>query len=191
MSVSEIYTDGSCIGNPGPGGWAALIRQNGGERMLTGGDAATTNNRMELMAAIMALEALPAGDAATLYTDSMYVRSGITSWIVGWKRKGWRGTKGAIKNVDLWQRLDGLNAARVIDWRWVRGHCGHPDNERVDAAANAAAENAAAGAGNKIMTPFGRLTLGSYDVEEMDTESRETVVRGLRAAMRRMDHAGW
>lgn len=139
MSVIEIYTDGSCIGNPGAGGWAALIRQGDGEQMLTGSDAATTNNRMELMAAIMALESLTEGSVATLVTDSTYVKNGITSWIAGWKRKNWRSKTGLVKNRDLWERLDAANALRSITWRWVRGHSGNRWNEAVDQAALEAA----------------------------------------------------
>ena len=133
--VTTIYTDGSCIGNPGPGGWAALIRGGAEERLLTGSEGATTNNRMELMAAICALESLPAKVSAVIYTDSAYVRNGITGWLVGWKRKGWRTKTGPVKNMDLWQRLDIANAARTVTWRWVRAHAGNEGNLRVDRAA--------------------------------------------------------
>ena len=134
-SGTTVFTDGSCIGNPGPGGWAALIREGAEERLLTGSEEATTNNRMELMAAISALEALPEGAAAVVYTDSTYVRNGTTSWLTGWKRKGWRTKTGPVKNVDLWQRLDIANAARAVTWRWVRAHAGNAGNMRVDRAA--------------------------------------------------------
>jgi ribonuclease HI len=129
----EIYTDGACSGNPGPGGWGALLRWRGEERELWGGEAETTNNRMELTAAIMALESLKRPVSAVLYTDSTYVRDGITKWIVGWKQKGWKtANKKPVKNVDLWQRLDDALAGHDIDWRWVKGHAGHPENERAD-----------------------------------------------------------
>jgi ribonuclease HI len=129
----EIFTDGACIGNPGPGGWAALLRWRGEERELAGGEAATTNNRMELMAAIQALEALKRPSRVVLTTDSTYVRDGITKWIAGWKRNAWKtAAKKPVKNVDLWQRLDAAVAGHQIEWRWVKGHAGHEENERVD-----------------------------------------------------------
>ena len=151
----EIHTDGACLGNPGPGGWAALLRCNGKEREIWGGEAATTNNRMELAAAIAALEALREPCQVVLHTDSQYVQRGISEWIVGWKRKGWRTAGGApVKNADLWRRLDQACAGHRIEWRWVRGHAGHVDNERVDLLArNAAmaARNDAASAGGASM----------------------------------------
>lgn len=129
----EIYTDGACSGNPGPGGWGALLRYNGHERELNGGDAETTNNRMELLAAIMALETLKRPCAVDLYTDSQYVRNGITQWISRWKTNGWRtSSKAEVKNVDLWQRLDTVVATHEIEWHWVKGHSGHKENDRVD-----------------------------------------------------------
>ncbi|MEK9752314.1 MAG: ribonuclease HI [Rhodospirillaceae bacterium] len=129
----EIFTDGACIGNPGPGGWAALLRWRGEEREFAGGEAATTNNRMELMAAIQALEALKRPSRVVLTTDSTYVRDGITKWIAGWKRNAWKtAAKKPVKNVDLWQRLDAAVAGHQIEWRWVKGHAGHEENERVD-----------------------------------------------------------
>jgi ribonuclease HI len=129
----EIYTDGACSGNPGPGGWGALLRYNGHERELSGGDAETTNNRMELLAAIMALETLKRSCAVDLYTDSQYVRNGITQWIDRWKTNGWRtSSKAEVKNVDLWQRLDTVVATHEIEWHWVKGHSGHKENDRVD-----------------------------------------------------------
>ena len=129
----EIFTDGACSGNPGPGGWAALLRFGDTERELSGGDAVTTNNRMEMMAAIMALEALKRPCIVRLFTDSMYLRDGITRWIHGWKRNGWRTAgKKPVKNVDLWQRLDAALGRHSIEWHWVKGHAGHPENVRAD-----------------------------------------------------------
>jgi ribonuclease HI len=129
----EIFTDGACSGNPGPGGWGALLRWRGEERELWGGDPDTTNNRMELMAAIQALESLKRPVTATLFTDSVYVKDGITKWIHNWKVRGWKtASKKPVKNVDLWQRLDKALAQHDVDWRWVKGHAGHPENERAD-----------------------------------------------------------
>ncbi len=140
----KIYTDGACKGNPGPGGWAALLVYNGVEKELSGFEAHTTNNRMELMAAIMALESLNRKVAADLYTDSQYVRQGITEWIMAWKKNGWRNAqKKPVQNSDLWQRLDKARQDHDIAWHWVRGHAGHPENERVDRLANLAIENRA------------------------------------------------
>jgi len=133
----EIYTDGACRGNPGPGGWGAILRSGGRERELHGGDPATTNNRMELTAAIRALEALKRRCKITLYTDSQYVRQGITAWLATWKQRGWRtADRKPVKNQDLWQRLEELAAKHDIEWHWVRGHTGHPENERADLLAN-------------------------------------------------------
>ena len=141
MTLIEIHTDGACLGNPGPGGWAALLRCNGSERELAGGEPQTTNNRMELMAAIAALEALKRPCQAVLHSDSKYVLQGISEWLPGWKRKGWKTAGGsAVKNQDLWLRLDAAAAVHRIQWQWVKGHAGHPDNERVDALARAQAE---------------------------------------------------
>jgi ribonuclease HI len=135
--VVEIYSDGACRGNPGPGGWGALLRSNGAEKEIYGGEAETTNNRMELMAVIRALEALKRRSRVKLYTDSLYVMKGITIWILDWKRRGWRtADKKAVKNEDLWRRLDELAAKHDIEWHWVRGHSGHPENERADQLAN-------------------------------------------------------
>jgi ribonuclease HI len=132
----EIHTDGACLGNPGPGGWAALLRCKGRERELAGGEADTTNNRMELMAAIAALEVLSEPCAITLHTDSQYVRQGITLWMPNWLRRGWKTAAGApVKNRDLWERLHAAAQRHVIDWRWVKGHSGNVDNERVDVLA--------------------------------------------------------
>ena len=135
----EIFTDGACRGNPGPGGWAALLRKDGQERMISGAEGETTNNRMELMAAIEALEALDQPTELTLTTDSQYVRQGITQWIFGWKKNGWKtATKQPVKNQVLWQRLDQAVATHSVEWRWVKGHSGHRENEMVDEAANLA-----------------------------------------------------
>jgi ribonuclease HI len=137
--VVEIFTDGACRGNPGPGGWGALLRYNGTERELYGYQPATTNNQMELMAAIQALETLTRPCEVVLTTDSQYVRQGITEWMAGWKRKGWKTAAGKpVKNQELWQRLDAAAAQHQIDWRWVKGHSGHDENERVDQLANKA-----------------------------------------------------
>lgn len=137
MKRIEIFTDGACRGNPGPGGWGALIRHNGVERELFGGDADTTNNRMELMAAIEALKALKESCSATVTTDSVYVKNGITQWITSWKQRNWKtAAKKPVKNVDLWQALDEQNQRHEIDWQWVKGHSGHRENELADQLAN-------------------------------------------------------
>jgi ribonuclease HI len=138
------FTDGACSGNPGPGGWGVILVAREGdvvlrERELSGGEADTTNNRMELMAAIAALEALTRASALTVVTDSAYVKDGVTTWIHNWKRRGWRTAGGQpVKNLDLWQRLDAAAARHRVDWQWVKGHAGHPENERADALARAA-----------------------------------------------------
>jgi ribonuclease HI len=133
----EIYTDGACRGNPGAGGWGVLMRYRGRERELHGGERETTNNRMELTAAIRALEALTRRSRVSLFTDSQYVRDGITTWLADWKRRGWRtADRKPVKNQDLWESLDALAGAHDIEWHWVRGHAGHPGNERADALAN-------------------------------------------------------
>ncbi len=132
----EIWTDGACSGNPGPGGWGALIRIDGAETELHGGEPATTNNRMELMAAIAALESQPAGAKIVLHTDSTYVKDGLTKWIINWKRNGWKNAaKEPVKNKDLWIRLEAAAASHKVDWRWVKGHSGHTENDRADALA--------------------------------------------------------
>ena len=137
------YTDGACSGNPGPGGWGVLLRASEGgqvlkERELCGGEADTTNNRMELLAAIQALETLGRASTITIVTDSAYVKNGVTSWIHGWKRNGWRtADKKPVKNAELWQRLDSAAARHTVTWKWVKGHAGHPENERADALARA------------------------------------------------------
>ncbi len=135
----ELFTDGACSGNPGPGGWGAILRMGGRERELSGGEPATTNNRMEMMAAIAGLEALQRPCKVALFTDSTYVKDGVTKWIKGWKRNGWKtADKKPVKNIDLWQRLDAVHAQHQVVWHWVRGHSGHPENERADALARAA-----------------------------------------------------
>ncbi|CAO3353365.1 ribonuclease HI [Azospirillum melinis] len=129
----DIFTDGACSGNPGPGGWGAILRYGEVEKELYGGEPATTNNRMELMAAIMALEALKKPVTVRLFTDSEYVKNGITKWIHGWKAKGWMtADRKPVKNVDLWQRLEEAKRQHEIEFHWVRGHAGHPENERAD-----------------------------------------------------------
>ncbi len=145
-----IYTDGACKGNPGPGGWGALLTAGGTTKEIFGGELGTTNNRMEIMAVIEALSALKKPCHVILYLDSEYVRKGITEWIHGWKARGWRtAAKAPVKNVDLWQRLDAVveSAGHQIDWRWVRGHAGDPGNERADALANKGVDVALRGAG--------------------------------------------
>ncbi|WP_300527761.1 ribonuclease HI [Maricaulis sp.] len=134
MSTITIHTDGACSGNPGPGGWGAILEWNGHRKELKGGESETTNNRMEMMAAIQALEALKKpGRTVVLITDSVYLRDGITKWIHGWKKRGWKtADKKPVKNVDLWQQLDTLAQAHDIEWRWVKGHAGDPGNERAD-----------------------------------------------------------
>jgi ribonuclease HI len=135
--VVEIYSDGACRGNPGPGGWGVLLRSRGTEKELWGGEADTTNNRMELTAVIRALEALKRPSRVRLYTDSQYVQKGISQWIRQWKRRGWRtAERKPVKNIDLWQRLDELAAVHEVEWHWVRGHAGHVENERADRLAN-------------------------------------------------------
>jgi ribonuclease HI len=129
----EIFTDGACRGNPGPGGWGALLRYNGHERSLYGAEMHTTNNRMELMAAIQALEILKRPCEVVLTTDSQYLRQGITAWLPNWKRRGWRtADKQPVKNIDLWQRLDTAASRHQVQWQWVRGHSGHAENEAAD-----------------------------------------------------------
>ena len=135
--IVEVYTDGACRGNPGPGGWGVLLRFGGTEKELYGGEAETTNNRMELMAAIQALENLKRDCKVSLTTDSQYVRKGITEWIDNWKKRGWKtASKQPVKNKDLWQRLDKAATQHKVEWHWVRGHTGHLENERADQLAN-------------------------------------------------------
>ena len=136
-AVVEIFTDGACRRNPGPGGWAALLRVGTNEKLISGAEPDTTNNRMELMAAIAGLEQLHKSSRVDLTTDSQYVRQGITQWIEGWRANGWRTSqKRPVKNQDLWQRLDSVVRQHQVSWHWVKGHSGHPENERVDQAAN-------------------------------------------------------
>ncbi|MET0597435.1 MAG: ribonuclease HI [Mesorhizobium sp.] len=139
MKAVEIFTDGACSGNPGPGGWGAVLRYNGSVRELSGGEPVTTNNRMELTAAISALNALKEPCLVDLHTDSEYVRNGIRSWIDGWKRNGWMtSAKKPVKNAELWQALDEARRRHEVVWHWVKGHSGHPENERADELARAA-----------------------------------------------------
>ena len=141
-----IYTDGACRGNPGPGGWGALLQAGPHEKALCGGEAHTTNNRMELTAVIRALQALKRPSAVQIHTDSQYVQKGISEWIHNWKRRGWlTADKQPVKNVDLWKTLDELTSAHQIDWRWVKGHAGHPGNERADSLANRGIDELLAG----------------------------------------------
>ncbi|MEL7024922.1 MAG: ribonuclease HI [Pseudomonadota bacterium] len=138
-----IYTDGACRGNPGPGGWGALLQSGEHRRELSGGEPETTNNRMELRAAIEALNALRRACDVDLYTDSVYVRDGITKWLAGWKARGWKtAAKKPVKNQDLWEALDGATQRHTIEWHWVKGHAGDPGNERADALANEGLEQA-------------------------------------------------
>jgi ribonuclease HI len=141
--VVEIYSDGACRNNPGPGGWAYLLRAGGAERESHGFEAATTNNRMELTAVIRALESLPSASRVRVHTDSQYVQKGISEWIHSWRRRGWRtADKKPVKNEDLWRRLDAAAARHAVEWHWVKGHSGHPENERVDRLANQAIADA-------------------------------------------------
>ncbi|OGT80020.1 MAG: ribonuclease HI [Gammaproteobacteria bacterium RIFCSPLOWO2_02_FULL_61_13] len=146
MNTVEIFTDGACKGNPGPGGWAALLRYAGREQEISGAERETTNNRMELTAAIRALEALKRKCRVQVTTDSEYVKNGITIWLPQWKRRHWK-TAGRkqVKNMDLWQQLEALTLAHEVSWHWVRGHSGHPENERMDQLAVAAIERLLAG----------------------------------------------
>lgn len=143
MAKLIAYTDGACSGNPGPGGWGALLRAMDGERVvkqreLSGGEADTTNNRMELLAAIHTLETLERASEITIVTDSQYVKNGVTSWIHGWKKNGWKtAARKPVKNVELWQRLDEAQCRHSVIWEWVKGHAGHPENERADELARA------------------------------------------------------
>jgi ribonuclease HI len=141
-NVVEIFTDGACKGNPGPGGWAALLRFNGATKVLSGGEKRTTNNRMEMTAAIKALESLKRPCRVVISTDSQYLRLGITQWLANWKRRGWKTSQGTpVKNEDLWRVLDAVASRHEIEWQWVAGHSGHHENTIVDEAARAAAKN--------------------------------------------------
>jgi ribonuclease HI len=137
MMTVEVFTDGACRGNPGPGGWGAVLRYGDHEKELFGGEAQTTNNRMEMTAVIRSLQALKRECRVVVTTDSMYVKQGITQWLQGWKRRGWRkADKSPVKNVDLWKQLDELVSCHDVEWRWVKGHAGHAENERADQLAN-------------------------------------------------------
>lgn len=137
----DLFTDGSCLGNPGPGGWGVVLRWNGHEKELSGGESETTNNRMELLAAIRGLEALSRPMTVNLYTDSQYVKNGITSWIHNWKKNGWKtSARKPVKNEDLWRQLDDQMVTHDVEFHWVKGHAGHPENERADDLARSAAE---------------------------------------------------
>lgn len=139
MNTVTIHTDGACSGNPGPGGWGALLEYKGKEKEISGADPQTTNNRMELMAAIQALEALKRPTTVRLVTDSVYVRDGITKWLHNWKRNGWKtASKKPVKNADLWERLDEARKRHDVQWEWIKGHAGHPENERADELAREA-----------------------------------------------------
>ncbi len=139
----QIWTDGACSGNPGPGGWGVVIKNGSGRRELYGGEKETTNNRMEMMAALQALETLPEGAGAVVYTDSKYVFDGVQKWVINWKKRGWKtADKKPVKNQDLWIALDEANAARKIDWRWVKGHSGDEGNDRADELARLGCEEA-------------------------------------------------
>jgi len=175
----EIFTDGACSGNPGPGGWGAILRWGERERELSGGEALTTNNRMELTAAIAALEALKRPCTADLFTDSAYLRNGITQWIHRWRRKGWRtADKKPVKNVELWQRLDELSGRHNITWHWVKGHAGHPENERADELARAA------------MAPFMKKAREPKDAGEAKCPARPEGARPLAAPPQRRGKPG-
>jgi ribonuclease HI len=140
--IVEIYTDGACRGNPGPGGWGAILRTRGQEKEISGAESQTTNNRMELQAAIAALQALKRPVDVRLYTDSQYLRNGVLTWLAQWKLRGWKtADKRPVKNQDLWQALEVEAAKHRIEWHWVKGHSGHPENERADALANAAIDS--------------------------------------------------
>ncbi len=142
MADVEVFTDGACRGNPGPGGWGVLLRYGNSEKELFGGERETTNNRMELMAAIQALESLNRECSVRLTTDSVYVKNGITQWIAKWKKNGWKtANKKPVKNIDLWQRLDEAVRGHDVTWHWVKGHTGHPENERADQLANRGIDN--------------------------------------------------
>ncbi len=142
LKVVEIFTDGACSGNPGPGGWGAVLRYRGTEKELSGREAETTNNRMEMMAAIAALRSLKRPVRVRLFTDSSYLKDGITKWIHSWKARGWKtAAKKPVRNQDLWQALEAAMAPHEVEWRWVKGHAGHPENERADALARAAINN--------------------------------------------------
>jgi len=177
----DIYTDGACSGNPGPGGWGVLLRIGDAETELSGGELATTNNRMELLAVIEALQSLKEPVTARVYTDSQYVQKGISQWIHDWKRRGWKtAAKGPVKNEDLWRRLDALAAQHTLEWHWVRGHSGHAENERVDALARAGLEQARQGrkpAGRPVSIPL-KESVPSREARPILDIQHATVYRG-------------
>jgi ribonuclease HI len=142
LTQVDIFTDGACKGNPGPGGWGAVIRSKTGEKEISGGEPLTTNNRMEMMAAVEALNALTRPCKVTLHTDSKYVMDGITKWVIGWQKNGWKtADRKPVKNAEIWQALLAATARHQISWKWVKGHAGHPENERADRLASAAADS--------------------------------------------------
>ena len=174
LSEVEVFTDGACRGNPGPGGWAAILRYRGTEKDLSGFEPDTTNNRMEMTAAIVGLEALKRPCRVRLHSDSQYLRDGITKWIKGWKRRGWfTADKQPVKNIDLWQRLDAAAAPHDVTWIWVRGHSGHPENEQADALARARIAEAS---GNNQMI----FTRGSSERYRPAGASKGRARRGTR-----------
>lgn len=177
----DIYTDGACSGNPGPGGWGVLVRNGNVEREFSGGEPATTNNRMELLAVIEALQSLTQPMQARIYTDSQYVQKGISEWIHSWKQRGWKTAgKEPVKNEDLWRRLDALAAKHALEWHWVRGHNGHPENERADALARAGLERARR-AGQPVQQPL----LGPHDLSVPETSRSDgsPLILDIRHAM--------
>jgi len=167
--VVEIFTDGACSPNPGPGGWGAILRYGRHRREIYGGEPATTNNRMEIMAAIQGLESLARPSSVHVHTDSEYLRKGITEWLPGWKRNGWKTTeKKPVKNADLWLRLDSATRNHQVQWFWVKGHAGHPENERADELASHGAEEAAAQAADSDWGPGASEIYGSFVSRSMD-----------------------
>lgn len=167
LPVVTVYVDGACLGNPGPGGWAALLRWNDREKVLDGAASLTTNNRMELRAAIAALQALKRPCRVEIYTDSQYLQRGITEWMPRWQRKGWRTARGGtVKNRDLWQALLEAMAPHEVHWHWLRGHTGHPDNERVDELAHQVARAQAASAESDVELPSENPFLLSYEEDD-------------------------
>jgi ribonuclease HI len=167
--VVAIFTDGACSPNPGPGGWGAILRYGRHRREIYGGEPATTNNRMEIMAAIQGLESLTRPSSVHVHTDSEYLRKGITEWLPGWKRNGWKTTeKKPVKNADLWLRLDSATRNHQVQWFWVKGHAGHPENERADELASHGAEEAAAQAADSDWGPGASEIYGSFVSRSMD-----------------------
>ncbi len=178
----DIYTDGACSGNPGPGGWGVLVRADGIEKELCGGEPATTNNRMELLAVIEALQSFTEPVTARVYTDSQYVQKGISEWIYSWKQRGWKTAgKEPVKNEDLWRRLDALASGHKLEWHWVRGHSGHPENERVDALARVGLEQSR-GAGRKVGGPVAAPAPVTNPVRERSAIARSRSILDIRHA---------